>query len=126
MARLVFDIETCALSREAFDDAQWEFLFREAEKQPDEAAREARRAEIRQLLNLWPLTARVVCVAMLNADTSRGQVLFLGAPQEKAGEADGLVEFVAWPSAVRFHPGKRQTRRDRRGRRSRRVCRLPG
>jgi predicted PolB exonuclease-like 3'-5' exonuclease len=37
---------------------------------------------------------------MLNADTSRGQVLFLGAPQEKAGEADGLVEFVACPDEI--------------------------
>ena len=46
------------------------------EKIPDETAREARRAEIHRQFNLWPFTAQVVCIAMLNADTARGQVLF--------------------------------------------------
>jgi len=96
MARLVFDIETSAQPREAFDDVQWEFLFRDAERQPDDAARDARRAEITQQLNLWPLTSQVVCVAMLNADTERGQVLFTaGDPEEGEIEASTGVEFVA-------------------------------
>ena len=46
MARLVFDIETSGLPLEAFDDAQKEYLFRDAMKLPDEAACEARVAEI--------------------------------------------------------------------------------
>jgi len=83
MARLVFDIETSALPRENFDGAQQEYLFRDAEKLPDDGAREARRAEITQQFNLWPFTARVVCVAMLNAETARGQVLF---PADDSGE----------------------------------------
>jgi hypothetical protein len=69
MATIVFDIETSALPPENFDDAQREYLFREAEKIADEPARETKRAEIRQQFNLWPFTAQVVCVAMLNADT---------------------------------------------------------
>ena len=40
MAKLVFDIETSALPLELFDDAQQEYLFREAEKLADEAGRE--------------------------------------------------------------------------------------
>lgn len=76
MATLVFDIETSALPLESFDDSQREFLFREAERLPAEAEREQRRAEIRQWMNLWPFTAQVLCVAMLNVDTERGQVLF--------------------------------------------------
>ena len=94
MAKLVFDIETSALPPESFDEVQQEYLFREASKLPDEAARETRRAEIQQLFSLWPLTARVVCVAMLNAETLRGQVLFTADDfEEDAGEA-GPVEFV--------------------------------
>src|SRR5574342_141950 len=54
MAKLVFDIETSALPTERFDDAQQEYLFREAEKLADESARAARRAEIRLQFNLWP------------------------------------------------------------------------
>jgi DNA polymerase elongation subunit (family B) len=96
MATLVFDIETSSLPREAFDDAQWGFLFREVEKLPEETAREARRTEIRQQFNLWPLTAQVVCVAMVNAETARGQVLYV-APEHDEGEKGGPVEFVTCP-----------------------------
>lgn len=94
MAKLVFDIETSALPLENFDDVQQEYLFREAEKIADEPARETRRAEIRQLFNLWPFTAQVVCIAMLNADTARGQVLFTAEDAgDEAGDG-GTVEFV--------------------------------
>jgi DNA polymerase elongation subunit (family B) len=95
MARLVFDIETSALPAEHFDETQREYLFREAEKIPDEAARATRRAEIQQQFNLWPFTAQVVCIAMLNADTQRGQVLFTAEDRaEEAGQSE-TVEFVA-------------------------------
>ncbi|MHB1306988.1 MAG: ribonuclease H-like domain-containing protein [Limisphaerales bacterium] len=95
MARLIFDIETSALPPESFDEAQLEYLFRDAARQPDDAAREQRRAEIQQQFNLWPFTAQAVCVAMLNADTARGQVLFL-ADDYQVSEGDaGPVEFVA-------------------------------
>ena len=94
MATLVFDLETSSLPLENFDEGQQEYLFREVEKLPDETARTARRAEIHRQFNLWPFTARAVCVAMLNADTSRGQVLFTADDLEAEGEA-GPVEFVA-------------------------------
>ena len=94
MATLVFDIETSALPIETFDDVQQEYLLREAEKLPEEAARVARRAELQAMFSLYPLTARVVCIAMLNAETMRGQVLFVADDfEEEAGEA-GPVEFV--------------------------------
>ncbi|MDB6067273.1 MAG: hypothetical protein JWR26_3481 [Pedosphaera sp.] len=93
MAKLVFDIETSALPLENFDEAQQEYLFRETEKIADEASREVRRAEILRQFNLWPFTAQVVCIAMLNAETARGQVLFTAEDYEAEAEA-GPVEFV--------------------------------
>ncbi|HOX02502.1 MAG TPA: ribonuclease H-like domain-containing protein [Candidatus Paceibacterota bacterium] len=94
MAKLVFDIETSALPMEGFDEAQIEYLFREAARMPEGPDREVRRREIQAQFNLWPLTARVVCVAMLNAETARGQVLFFAEDYEvDPGEA-GPVEFV--------------------------------
>ncbi|HXG49242.1 MAG TPA: ribonuclease H-like domain-containing protein [Methylomirabilota bacterium] len=95
MATLVFDIETTALPLDTFDATQQEYLFREATRLPDEAERAARRAELERMLNLYPLTARVVCVAMLNADTRRGQVLFTAEDFEEDDGADRPVEFVA-------------------------------
>ena len=96
MAKLVFDIETSALPPESFDEAQQEYLFREADKLPDDQARAIKRAELQQLWNLWPLTARVVCLAMLNAETLRGQVLFVADDFEEkpAGDSPAPVEFV--------------------------------
>jgi len=94
MAKLVFDIETSALPVDNFDSSQQEYLFREAENIPDETARQIRRAEITRQFSLWPFTAQVVCIAMLNAESCRGKVLFLADDfEENAGETSS-VDFV--------------------------------
>ncbi len=113
MATLVFDIETSALPQSSFDEAQLEYLFRDAAKVPDAAGRETRRAEIEQQFNLWPLTAQVVCIAMVNADSSRGKVLFVAEDSEPPPGPAGPVEFMPcldevellsafWEAAHRF------------------------
>ena len=94
MATLIFDIETSALPLDNFDEAQQEYLFRDAEKMTDEAAREIKRSEIKQFMSLWPFTSQIVCVAMLNAETLRGQVQFLAEDFEDDANAAGPVEFV--------------------------------
>jgi DNA polymerase elongation subunit (family B) len=94
MATLVFDIETSGLAPEDFDEVQQEYLFRDAERLPDPAEREKRRAEIAGMMSLWPFTSRVVCIAMLNADTSRGQVLFTADDFEEDAAESAPVEFV--------------------------------
>jgi DNA polymerase elongation subunit (family B) len=94
VATLVFDIETSALPLENFDEAQQEYLFRECEKLTGEAEKCAKREEIIRFMSLWPFTSQAVCIAMLNADTQRGQVQFLADDfEDDAGEA-GPVEFV--------------------------------
>jgi len=94
MAKLVFDIETSALPLENFDDVQKEYLFRDAEKIADPQQRELRRCELQRMLSLSPLTAQVVCIAMVNADTGRGQVLFLAEENEEKAAENALVEFI--------------------------------
>lgn len=100
MAKLVFDIETSALPLETFDEAQQEYLLRELEKLPDGPEKETRRAEILRLFNLWPLTAQVVCIAMLNVETQRGQALFIADDFEVEENEAGPVEFVPCPDEV--------------------------
>jgi DNA polymerase elongation subunit (family B) len=95
MAKLVFDIETTALPLDYFDPVQQEYLFREAERLPDPAARDARREEIHRQFSLWPLTGQVVCIAMVNVDSYRGKVLHLAEDFEEDEAAPrGAVEFV--------------------------------
>ncbi len=104
MATLGFDIETSALPLELFDEAQQEYLFRETEKIDDAIAKEAKRGEITRFMSLWPFTSQVVCIAMLNAESLRGQTLYVsddfedGADESplaasKPGE-DGPVKFI--------------------------------
>lgn len=98
MAKLVFDIETSALPLDHFDDVQKEYLFRDAERIPDLDQRAARRREIQQMFSLWPLTAQIVCIAMMNAETERGQVLYVAEEAEEAdgaGDENAPVKFVA-------------------------------
>lgn len=95
MAKLAFDLETSALPLATFDEAQQEYLFREAVRLPDEAARQARRVDIEQQMNLWPFTAQAVCIAMLNVESCRGQVLYLSDHLEPDADEAGAVEFVA-------------------------------
>jgi 3'-5' exonuclease len=94
LARLVFDIETIGQPLQQFDAVQQEYLFREAENLPDPAMREARRQEIFRQFSLWPLTGQVVCIAMANADSCRGKVLFLADHYEDERQLPGKVEFV--------------------------------
>ena len=95
MATLVFDIETSALPIDHFDEAQQEYLFRDANKLPDPVARHARKGELEMQMNLYPFTARVVCIAMLNADSGRGQVLFIADDYEGEEENEAAqVQFV--------------------------------
>jgi predicted PolB exonuclease-like 3'-5' exonuclease len=113
MAKLVFDIETSGLPLSCFDPVQQEYLFREAENLPDPAQREVKREEIQRLFSLWPLTAQVVCIAMVNADSCRGKVLYLAEDADDDESAGGVVEFMPcvdeghllaefWEVAVRY------------------------
>ncbi len=94
MATLVFDIETSALPLESFDDSSQEYLMRPASRLPTEQEQEAKREELVRMMNLWPFTARVVCVAMINAETLRGQVIFIADDFESNSRNVGGVEFV--------------------------------
>src|ERR1700678_4814713 len=94
MATLVFDIETSAQPIENFDETQQEYLFRECEKLADESEKSAKREEITRFMSLWPFTSQVVCIAMLNDETQRGQTLFVAEDFEEVEEENAPVKFI--------------------------------
>lgn len=94
---LLFDIETVGMPLESFDEAQQEYWLRPAGREPTEEAKVTKRQELIQQLNLTPLTARVVAIAMVNVDSDRGKVLYQAEDFEESKSEDGLVEFASGP-----------------------------
>ncbi len=93
MATVVLDIETAGHSWDALDDAQRTYLRKNARTDEE-------RERLPETLSLWPLTGKIIVVAMLNPDTGRGRIWY-----EKEGErveeasSDGRFKFVGAPEA---------------------------
>jgi DNA polymerase elongation subunit (family B) len=104
MATLVFDIETTALPLENFDEAQQEYLFREIGKIDDAIAKNAKREEITRFMSLWPFTSQVVCIAMLNAETQRGQSIYIAEDFEDETDESQLSASKPGEDGVKFIP----------------------
>lgn len=88
MSRVVFDIETLGFPIESFDEVQQEYLLKFADSD------EKRETEI-QKLNLYPLTAQIIAIGMLNPETNAGKVLYQADVSEQFSSDDGKVEFVS-------------------------------
>jgi DNA polymerase elongation subunit (family B) len=107
VASVVFDIETVAADWETLDDAQRTYLAKNCRTDEE-------RQKLPEMLSLWPLTGRVVVLAMVNPDTGRGKVWYEkndGRLEEKS--SDGLFTFIGdteaifltefWKAIARFH-----------------------
>jgi len=88
MSRVVFDIETLGFPIESFDEVQQEYLLKFADSD------EKRETEI-QKLNLYPLTAQIIAIGMLNPETNAGKVFYQADVSEEFSSDDGKVEFVS-------------------------------
>ncbi len=96
MSAVVFDIETAAFDFDEFDEAQKEYLMKSAEKEENEELRQKAREEILKQLSLWPLTARVVAIALLNVESGNGITLFYSDEEMKfdKNESDHSYTFI--------------------------------
>ena len=87
MNRVVFDIETLAFPFDSLDAEQQDYLtrFARTEEEKEEAILR---------LNLFPFTAQVIAIGMLNPDSNRGKVFYQGPGDQQRVSDDGMVEFV--------------------------------
>ncbi len=69
MARVIFDIETVGKDFESLDVPTQEYLMRYA-------ATEDEREEIKDRLSLYPLTAEIAAIGLLDPESERGVVFF--------------------------------------------------
>ncbi len=90
---LVFDIETTAYDFESLDESQQEFLLRYAEQEKDEILRSEKIEEAKRYLNLYPFTAKVIVIGMLNTESEHSQILFESEKNEEWHNEDGTVSY---------------------------------
>jgi 3'-5' exonuclease len=86
MSHVVLDIETLGFPVESFDETQQKYLLKFAETDID-------RAETIQKLNLYPTTAQIIAIGMLNPETNHGKILFQSDEKLDYYSDDKLVHF---------------------------------
>ncbi len=94
MAAVVFDIETSGIPPERFDRAQIDYLMKAAEKEESEERRQQVRDELVKQLNLWPLTAQIVAIALLNVDSGNGISLYCADEESESEKKEGDNTFL--------------------------------
>ncbi|HTY38640.1 MAG TPA: ribonuclease H-like domain-containing protein [Bacteroidota bacterium] len=90
MARVVIDIETLGYPFESFDEVRRDYLLKFAEN-------DAEREEAIQKLSLYPTTARIIAIGMLNPDSNRGKVIYQSDADSDSVSEDGGTQFISCP-----------------------------
>ncbi len=85
MSRIILDIETSGLGLDALDPAMREYMLRSAETKEQVQ-------EVDDTLSFYPLTAQVVAIGLLNADTLKGGMYYLVPPEANKQPALPLDE----------------------------------
>ena len=88
MSRIIFDIESLGFPLESFDAETQSYLLRFAET--DEKVE-----EVKKNLNLHPLTAQILCIALYNPDTQNGKVFFQSNTHEEFQSDDERCHYIS-------------------------------
>jgi DNA polymerase elongation subunit (family B) len=87
MAKAIIDIETLGYPLESFDETRQKYLLKFAET-------DAEREEAIQKLSLYPTTAQVIAIGLLNPETGHGKILFQADTPLNYSSDDGAIQFV--------------------------------
>jgi len=88
MSHVVIDIETLGYPFDSFDKVQQEYLLKFA-------GTEEERADAIQKLSLYPMTAQIIAIGLLNPETERGEVLFQSKQLINTASSDGKIQFIS-------------------------------
>lgn len=94
---LVFDIETVGVDFESLSESQKEFLLRYTESEKDLIKKEELVQEAKRYLSLYPYTAKIAAIGMLNTESEKAMVLFEGTENE---------EWIAEEKVIKYKPLK--------------------
>ena len=91
---LILDIETVGFDLHNLAESQQEFLLRYAEREIDNNIKKERIEETERYLSLYPFTARIVAIGLLNTKTECMQVLFNSDIEEQWEVGDKKIKYL--------------------------------
>lgn len=80
---LVVDIETVSLPFDSLSDSQKEYILRYPEREKDEETRKEKIDEAIRFMSLYPLTAKIIVIGMLNTKTGGSLILYENKEKEE-------------------------------------------
>lgn len=95
--KTVLDIETTAYGLECLSESQQEYILRSAEQEQDPSLREEKREEAIRYLSLYPFTAKVIAIGMLNAETENSYILFESAVPKEWENKEKKIKYRGMP-----------------------------
>ena len=90
---IVFDIETVGVDINTLSDSQKEFLLRYTELEKDPIKKEELVEEAKRYLSLYPYTAKIVSIGMLNTETGKSMVLFEGSDNDEWAAEEKVIKY---------------------------------
>lgn len=94
--KLVFDIETVGFDLNSLSESQQEFILRYSEKETDNELKKRKEDEAIRYLSLYPLTAKVVAIGMLNTETEHSMVLYEDSEEEEWNSENDEVQYCSY------------------------------
>jgi 3'-5' exonuclease len=91
--KIVFDIETCCFPFEELSESQQEYILRYAEKERDMDVRTQKKEDAVRYLNLYPFTAKVIAIGILDVLKEKRFVYYESQEEEEFQSEDGLVHY---------------------------------
>ena len=90
---LIFDIETVGVEFETLSDSQREFLLRYTESEKDPIKKEELIDETKRYISLYPYTAKIVAIGLLNTETEKSLVLYEGDKDEEWSVDEKTIKY---------------------------------
>jgi len=96
---IVFDIETVGFDLTELAESQQEFLLRYAEKETDINLKEQKREEAERYLSLYPFTAKIISIGLLNTDSEGTLVLYASEKGEEWEVEEKNIKYKSLPES---------------------------
>jgi len=92
---LVYDIETVGVDFDSLSESQKEFLLRYTESEKDPQKKEELVKEAKRYLSLYPYTAKIVAIGLMNTEVEKSMVLYEGSEND---------EWIAEEKTTKYKP----------------------